>query len=88
MCGKMVDDSILENDGKTGDALKTATVAGDDDSKKVFSIEILRLIRNAQKQHGLRHGDYQRYRGNGSASTPFHFHCNINNCLNFIRSAF
>lgn len=28
-----------------------------------LSIEIFRLIRNAQKQHGLRHGDYQRYRG-------------------------
>lgn len=64
----MVDDSILpENDGKTGDASKKTTVADDDDSKKVFSIEILRLIRNAQKQHGLRHGDYQRYRGNGFA---------------------
>lgn len=60
----MVDDSIVqENDVKTGDASKTTTVAGDDASKKVFSIEILRLIRNAQKQHGLRHGDYQRYRG-------------------------
>lgn len=33
-------------------------------SKTVFSIEILRLLRDAQKQHGLRHGDYQRYRGN------------------------
>lgn len=32
-------------------------------TKKVFSIDILRLTRNAQKQHGLRHGDYQRYRG-------------------------
>lgn len=24
---------------------------------------VLRLIRDAQQQHGLRHGDYQRYRG-------------------------
>lgn len=31
--------------------------------KALFSVEILRLIRDAQKQHGLRHGDYQRYRG-------------------------
>lgn len=31
--------------------------------RKEFSIEIFRIIRNAQKQHGLRHGDYQRYRG-------------------------
>ncbi|XP_077300092.1 signal recognition particle 68 isoform X2 [Arctopsyche grandis] len=28
-----------------------------------FTIEILRIIRDAQQQHGLRHGDYQRYRG-------------------------
>lgn len=33
------------------------------ETKKIFSIDILRLTRNAQKQHGLRHGDYQRYRG-------------------------
>lgn len=32
-------------------------------SKTLFSIDILRLLRDAQKQHGLRHGDYQRYRG-------------------------
>lgn len=32
-------------------------------SRKEFSVEIFRLIRNAQKQHGLRHGDFQRYRG-------------------------
>lgn len=28
-----------------------------------FTLEILRLIKDAQQQHGLRHGDYQRYRG-------------------------
>lgn len=55
--------TVQENSSKKADVLK-ATAANDDDSKKVFSIEILRLIRNAQKQHGLRHGDYQRYRGN------------------------
>lgn len=30
---------------------------------KIITIEVLRLIRDAQQQHGLRHGDYQRYRG-------------------------
>lgn len=49
-----------ETDAKGPEASK----AIEDDSKKVFSIEILRLIKDAQKQHGLRHGDYQRYRGN------------------------
>lgn len=60
----MVEETIVqENSSKKADALKSKA-GSDDDSKKVFSIEILRLIRNAQKQHGLRHGDYQRYRGN------------------------
>lgn len=54
----MVEETIVqENDGKT------TTAAADTESKAQFSIEILRLIRDAQKQHGLRHGDYQRYRG-------------------------
>ncbi|XP_017844104.2 signal recognition particle subunit SRP68 [Drosophila busckii] len=30
---------------------------------KIFTIEILHMIKDAQQQHGLRHGDYQRYRG-------------------------
>ncbi|XP_059616625.1 signal recognition particle subunit SRP68 [Phlebotomus argentipes] len=30
---------------------------------KTFSLEVLRIIKDAQQQHGLRHGDYQRYRG-------------------------
>ncbi|XP_019556275.2 signal recognition particle subunit SRP68 [Aedes albopictus] len=30
---------------------------------KVFTIEILRVIKDLQQQHGLRHGDFQRYRG-------------------------
>lgn len=27
------------------------------------SIQVLKIIREVQQQHGLRHGDYQRYRG-------------------------
>lgn len=54
----MVEEAIVaENDGKT------VVAAVDNEPKPLFSIEILRLIRDAQKQHGLRHGDYQRYRG-------------------------
>lgn len=30
---------------------------------KTYSLEILKIIKEAQQQHGLRHGDYQRYRG-------------------------
>ncbi|XP_017888148.1 signal recognition particle subunit SRP68 [Ceratina calcarata] len=31
--------------------------------QKTYSLEILRIIKEAQQQHGLRHSDYQRYRG-------------------------
>ncbi|XP_071579224.1 signal recognition particle subunit SRP68 [Temnothorax nylanderi] len=30
---------------------------------RTYSLEILKIIKEAQQQHGLRHGDYQRYRG-------------------------
>ncbi|KAH8301243.1 hypothetical protein KR018_009226 [Drosophila ironensis] len=30
---------------------------------KIFTVEILHMIKDAQQQHGLRHGDFQRYRG-------------------------
>lgn len=54
----MVDEPIVqENDGKIGELVV------ENEPKPLFSIEILRLIQDAQKQHGLRHGDYQRYRG-------------------------
>lgn len=52
--------ATIESETKTVDHSKSI----EEDAKKVFSIEILRLIKDAQKQHGLRHGDYQRYRGN------------------------
>uniref|UniRef100_A0A1B6CIN9 Signal recognition particle subunit SRP68 n=1 Tax=Clastoptera arizonana TaxID=38151 RepID=A0A1B6CIN9_9HEMI len=29
----------------------------------IYTVEILKIIKDAQQQHGLRHGDYQRYRG-------------------------
>ncbi|XP_064480527.1 signal recognition particle subunit SRP68-like [Ornithodoros turicata] len=31
--------------------------------KNTVTLEILRIIKDAQQKHGLRHGDYQRYRG-------------------------
>ncbi|KAK5641346.1 hypothetical protein RI129_009893 [Pyrocoelia pectoralis] len=33
------------------------------DSLKPFSLELINVIKNVQQQHGLRHGDFQRYRG-------------------------
>lgn len=54
----MVEDTnVPDADVKSGNA------AVESEPKPLFSIEILRLIRDAQKQHGLRHGDFQRYRG-------------------------
>lgn len=57
----MVEDTnVQENEAKQPEV---TAKSGDSEPKAAFSIDILRLIRNAQKQHGLRHGDYQRYRG-------------------------
>lgn len=42
------------------------TVLLDTDSSKgpesIYTVPLLKLIKEAQQQHGLRHGDYQRYR--------------------------
>ncbi|XKL62752.1 hypothetical protein PGB90_002585 [Kerria lacca] len=35
----------------------------DDKDEPMYTIQILKLIKNLQQQHGLRHSDYQRYRG-------------------------
>ncbi|XP_050432002.1 signal recognition particle subunit SRP68 [Adelges cooleyi] len=39
--------------------------ASENEEKKtpIFTVELLKLIKEAQQQHGLRHNDYQRYRG-------------------------
>lgn len=52
-------------DGDSGDA---KTIPSEEDkeeakSPKLLVLEIFRLTKDAQQQHGLRHGDYQRYRG-------------------------
>lgn len=52
---------MVEDNGSAQEV--DATKPTENASKTLFSVDILRLIRNAQKQHGLRHGDYQRYRG-------------------------
>nr|XP_026488420.1 signal recognition particle subunit SRP68 [Vanessa tameamea] len=55
---------VLE--GESGDA---QTITANDETKQdakipnSLSLEIFRIIKDAQQQHGLRHGDYQRYRG-------------------------
>jgi hypothetical protein len=37
------------------------------------SVAVLQLIKGAQAQHGLRHGDYQRYRYAQSMCSTAHF---------------
>ncbi|XP_077526149.1 signal recognition particle 68 [Haemaphysalis longicornis] len=43
---------------QAGDAKPT-----EEPQKTVLTLEILQVIKDAQQKHGLRHGDYQRYRG-------------------------
>ncbi|XP_069685140.1 signal recognition particle subunit SRP68 [Periplaneta americana] len=45
----------IENDGEFANSQP--------ESEPVFTVEILKIIKDSQQQHGLRHGDYQRYRG-------------------------
>ncbi|XP_063230612.1 signal recognition particle subunit SRP68 [Bacillus rossius redtenbacheri] len=40
-----------------------AATVNEPELQPIFSIEILKIIKDAQQQHGLRHSDYQRYRG-------------------------
>ncbi|XP_041978514.1 signal recognition particle subunit SRP68 [Aricia agestis] len=52
--GELGDQQLIsaEEDGKTEAKISNS-----------LSLEIFRLTKDAQQQHGLRHGDYQRYRG-------------------------
>uniref|UniRef100_A0A336KGJ9 Signal recognition particle subunit SRP68 n=1 Tax=Culicoides sonorensis TaxID=179676 RepID=A0A336KGJ9_CULSO len=55
-----------EIDTKQPEVPETEVLDGDNDENKppqIFTVELLCMIRKSQQQHGLRHGDYQRYRG-------------------------
>ncbi|CAG4980185.1 signal recognition particle subunit SRP68 [Colias croceus] len=55
---------VLEEE--SGDGQSITTEEGEKIDNKItssLSLEIFRIIKDAQQQHGLRHGDYQRYRG-------------------------
>ncbi|KAJ8964865.1 hypothetical protein NQ317_006450 [Molorchus minor] len=54
---------VLEESIQNVPPEETTNKKSEPDSLKPFTIEILKLIKDAQQQHGLRHGDYQRYRG-------------------------
>jgi len=53
-------------DMKEGEEVMEVEVEESQEEVKVvvtFTLEVLQLIKEQQAQHGLRHGDYQRYRG-------------------------
>ncbi|XP_063362163.1 signal recognition particle subunit SRP68 [Cydia amplana] len=53
-------------DGEAGDAKALGTGETEKEEAKpptLLTLEIFRLTKDAQQQHGLRHADYQRYRG-------------------------
>ncbi|CAL1543670.1 unnamed protein product [Lymnaea stagnalis] len=53
-----------EGENVTGDSTNTSNQSKTDSSKdNTLTLEALQLLKDAQQQHGLRHGDYQRYRG-------------------------
>ncbi|XP_068631759.1 signal recognition particle subunit SRP68 [Battus philenor] len=54
---------VLENDGGENIELTAENEKTDSKSASLLSLEIFRITKDAQQQHGLRHGDYQRYRG-------------------------
>ncbi|CAK1547076.1 unnamed protein product [Leptosia nina] len=54
---------VLEGDGDTQPISTEEVDKSDSKISNSLSLEIFRIIKDAQQQHGLRHGDYQRYRG-------------------------
>ncbi|WAQ97375.1 SRP68-like protein, partial [Mya arenaria] len=52
-----------EEDMSTDETKTSIENAGSHTGSDIFSIEVLQIIKEAQQQHGLRHGDFQRYRG-------------------------
>jgi len=58
--------------------------------KKIFTVEILKEIKEAQQQHGLRHLDYQRYRSYCSRRLQrlrktLNFQCRGNNTRRYLK---
>ncbi|XP_050299567.1 signal recognition particle subunit SRP68 [Anthonomus grandis grandis] len=54
---------VVENPTNPPSSEGDGPIQKDVESPKTFTLKILKLIKDAQQQHGLRHGDYQRYRG-------------------------
>ncbi|XP_072932120.1 signal recognition particle subunit SRP68 [Epargyreus clarus] len=54
---------VLESESGDCKPISSEDSAKEDKLTNVLSLEIFRITKDAQQQHGLRHGDYQRYRG-------------------------
>ncbi|XP_014367542.2 signal recognition particle subunit SRP68 [Papilio machaon] len=54
---------VLESEGDDIRQLPAEDDKTESKPSKLLSLEIFRVTKDAQQQHGLRHGDYQRYRG-------------------------
>ncbi|KAL3273490.1 hypothetical protein HHI36_014931 [Cryptolaemus montrouzieri] len=55
--------TVEETNGATISPLDDQKEKNPQDLLSPLTLEILKLIKEVQQQHGLRHGDYQRYRG-------------------------
>ena len=53
--------SVKNKENEDEDVVIDETVTSD--GLQILSLKLLPLVRNLQSKHGLRHGDYQRYRG-------------------------
>ncbi|CAF4900249.1 unnamed protein product [Pieris macdunnoughi] len=54
---------VLEGDGDAATMTPEDVEKSEPKITNPLSLEIFRIIKDAQQQHGLRHGDFQRYRG-------------------------
>ncbi|RVE44468.1 hypothetical protein evm_010872 [Chilo suppressalis] len=54
---------VLEGDVGDGKHMSAEETEKELKTSSLLSLEIFRITKDAQQQHGLRHGDYQRYRG-------------------------
>jgi len=61
----MTIESMMETEGAEETSEAPMEIDGNEEKKEVvtFTLEVLQLIKEQHAQHGLRHGDYQRYRG-------------------------
>lgn len=58
----MADESGIEDDITQEELNEEEQKIDQDNEETIYTLELLPVIKDAQQRHGLRHGDYQRYR--------------------------